>query len=309
MNTPESITRAIQEANTCGLLQEVEGLSGFSGKKLIGTLQRLAKNMQADTCYLEIGVFQGLTLLSVGSVTTAPVFGIDNFAFFDPKGQNLNLVKQRQQKLQLTNVHLINKDYEDALAELPTAIGDKKISVYFIDGPHDYRSQLVCLLFALPYLADDAVIIVDDSNYAHVRQANRDFLVAHPEFKLLFETYTEAHPQNLKGERRKEAENGWWNGVNVIVWDKKNQLPPMYPPTIRSRKLYENEHIVHASRFPEGAIASIALAENYAQRNLLGILKHNWNFFKRFRLDEESKKKFRHMNTYSEHLPRMHFNK
>ena len=95
--------------------------------------------------------------------------------FFDPEKKNLSIVEERLTKLQLDNAFIINNDYEDALENLRHTIGDKKIGVYFIDGPHDYRSQLMCLELALPYLHEQAVIIVDDSNYRNVRQANRDF--------------------------------------------------------------------------------------------------------------------------------------
>jgi hypothetical protein len=62
----DDIIKVIQESETTGLLKgndDVE-LAGFSGTKLLGTLQRLVKlfSTQGNTCYLEIGVFQGLTL-------------------------------------------------------------------------------------------------------------------------------------------------------------------------------------------------------------------------------------------------------
>jgi tRNA G46 methylase TrmB len=112
-----SITSSIQE----GLLTEDQGvLTGFSGEKLTGTLQRLSKALlREDTCYLEVGVFRGLTLLSVArEIPNNRAFGIDNFAYFDKDGKNHGIVKERIAKLNLTNVSIINKDYEDALENL-----------------------------------------------------------------------------------------------------------------------------------------------------------------------------------------------
>lgn len=41
-----------------------DGLGGFSGEKLVTSLAALAgRSTAADTCYLEVGLFQGLTLL------------------------------------------------------------------------------------------------------------------------------------------------------------------------------------------------------------------------------------------------------
>ncbi|MCS7017838.1 MAG: class I SAM-dependent methyltransferase [Cytophagales bacterium] len=229
-------------------------LTGYSGKRMIAALQHFTSLLegQNEACYLEVGVFQGLTLLSVaGANPTVPCFGIDNFQAHDPEKKNMSVLLERRQKLHLNNAHLINMDYEDAMENLMVHTQGRKIGVYFIDGPHDYRSQLMCLLLAKPYLTDDAVIVVDDSNYLHVRQANRDFLVTHPEFKLLFEAYTPCHPTNMTPVQEMEAREGWWDGVNIIVRDKANLLPAQYPPTRRNRVLFENDHLTHASRIGE----------------------------------------------------------
>ena len=201
MNKLNVTYKAIESAYAEGIKKSNDGvLSGYSGHMLIGTLQRLSESLlDENTCYVEVGVFQGLTLLSSALCNSkASFFGIDNFAFFDPENKNKGIVEERIKKLGLTNVSLINKDYEDALESLEDYIGDKKIGIYFIDGPHDYRSQLVCLLLAKPYLADNAVILIDDSNYRHVRQANRDFLISHPEFKLVYEAYRCSSPKLIR---------------------------------------------------------------------------------------------------------------
>jgi hypothetical protein len=51
-----------------------------------------------------------------------------------------------------------------------------KIGVLYIDGPHDYRSQLISLEKYKKLLSINSVIIVDDANYYHVRKATQDFL-------------------------------------------------------------------------------------------------------------------------------------
>jgi len=225
-------------------------LSGFSGEKLLGALQRLTAEACGDKrVYCEVGVFQGLSLISVASANPSiDVYGIDNFAFFDPENKNKDLVLERMERAKVDNVKLLDLDYEDALETFSESTCGSKIGTYFIDGPHDYRSQLMCLMLAKPLLAEGSVIVVDDCNYAHVRQANRDFLVTHPEFKLLFESYTSKHPQNMTEDEQVEARKNWWNGVNILVHDPENELQHMEPPTIRSRQLYENEHDLHAMR-------------------------------------------------------------
>ena len=306
----QNVTQSIQEASEKGLLKETPHLSGYSGEKMIGVLQRLAVlNTSEEKAYVEIGVFQGMTLLSVANAVSHDVYGIDKFAFFDKDNKNQSIINERKKKIGLTNAQLINLDYEDALEDLKKYIGDKKVGLFFVDGPHDYRSQLVCLLFIKPYLADDAIIIVDDSNYRHVRQANRDFLYSHPEFKLIFEAYTECHPQNMtESQVKEEARKGWWNGINVMVRDKDNLVNSMFPPTHRHRGLYENEHSIHSNRFPESALMGNRFSEAIHKFKILEILEIEYKFFKKFLGRKSETPKFEHGNTYSEDLPKYNLN-
>lgn len=296
----KSYHKAIQEALISdGIITDDKVLTGFSGHKMVSVLQNVAKaRLDENTCYVEVGVFQGLTLLSVARVLDkSQVYGIDNFAFFDKAGKNLSIVNDRTKKLSLTNVNIVNEDYEDALENLAKHIGDKKVGVYFVDGPHDYRSQLMCLELIKPFLADNAIIIIDDSNYRHVRQANRDFLINNKDFKLLFQSYTKAHPLQLNLADRKLAQEGFWDGINIIVKDTGNELKVNYPPTFRDRALYENEHIIQTSKHPDAMTYFLPLVNMFG-----GMLK------------SLSKKtfakagKFKMMNTYSEDLPMNDFN-
>ena len=308
MNKLEAIINGIKDASKNGVLFENEILTGYSGHKFIGTLQRLAKQFtNKENCYLEVGVFQGLTLLSVAaSLDKGVAYGIDNFAFFNPNGENLNIINERIQKLNINNALLINLDYEDALENLEKHIGSKKVSVYFIDGPHDYRSQLMCLELIKPYLANNAIIIIDDCNYRHVRQANRDFLFTHPEYKLIFESYTPAHPSNLKGSDLDIAKKGWWDGINIIYKDSNNEVPNRaYPPTYRNRNIYENEHLNHSSKYAENITDFLGLVRGMKSKNPILI---GFYFFKNlFSRPKGIVGKYKSLNTYSDNLPNENF--
>lgn len=107
-------------------------------------------------------------MLSVASVLDeATAYGIENFSQFDPQESNRHTISKRASDNNLSNFVLINFDYEDALQNLDDHLGESKIGTYFIDGPHNYRSQLVCLLLAKPYLSNLSVIVIDDCNYRH----------------------------------------------------------------------------------------------------------------------------------------------
>lgn len=260
------VIAAIADADQNGLVSDKGGdvLGGLSGRATVGLLQRLVGLVEdrKSLCYLEIGVFQGLSLLSVAiEHPEFTCFGIDNFSILDPKGENLGIVQDRTRRLAATNAHLINRDYEAALEHLTEHIGLRKVAVFFIDGAHDYRSQLMALLLIRPYLSERAVVIVDDANYFDVRQSTRDFLVSHPEFKMVFEAYSPGHPANLDDATREIHEAGWLNGVNVLVLDHENVLPVMLPRVEPlARDLYVNEWLAHRHRYAELVPQALDLA-------------------------------------------------
>jgi hypothetical protein len=222
MDYIKEISDAIDECEKQGRLIELEGVTGLSGDKIVGFLQRCARiaMKSKNACYLELGVFQGLTLTSVATaVPSMTCFGIDDFSQFDADGENRSKVERRLKEHTSGNGNLINADFEDALLSLRRHIGDKEVALYFVDGPHDYRSQYLSLDFSREHLSNEAVIVVDDSNYEHVRRANRDWLRANPDFSLLYEAYTSCHPGNMSSVMERAARSGWWNGINVIVRD------------------------------------------------------------------------------------------
>jgi hypothetical protein len=296
----------VLDADREGLLVKPSTLTGFSGDKLVGCLQRLGKYQAASGhgCYLEVGVFQGMTLISTAlALDGAPAFGVDNFSQFDASNQNRSVIATRSAANGTTNAHLLDRDYEDALLD-PDLLGGLSVGLYFVDGPHDYRSQLFCLEAARRHLSEHAVIVVDDCNYQHVRQANRDFLTFHPEFRLMFEAYTPCHPSTMSPKDEEAARSGWWNGVNILVRDSAGQLPIAYPKVPRTRTLYENDHILFSERYavlaPDALrfVDLLASLKPQAARAGLGMFRTA-----RALKSKGAVGKFPALNTYSEDLP------
>lgn len=296
---------AIKESQDQGLLNELSGISGFSGARLVGLLQRLASLQEKDSnsCYLEVGVFQGMTLLSVASVLKKEhAYGIDNFSQFDKGGENYSVIQRRKAEYNIDNCSLINMDFEDALEGIEKHI-KTKIGLYFIDGPHDYRSQLLCLELAKPFLAERAIIVIDDSNYRHVRLANSDFLKFNPEFKLVFEAYTKKHPVNMDQQEKQQAQQGWWNGINVLVRDRENLLKSTLPATERDRTLYVNDHLVHQYKYADVAPEATYAVTCLASLRPLRFIKAAATIAKKIATGTEPKRgKYLLANTYSENL-------
>lgn len=310
----ENVLAAIQETEAEGLLSDhrAEGLSGLAGLKTVGVLQRLARMMLADetVCYLEIGVFQGLTLVSTAlDVPTIPCYGIDNFRILDPNEENLSIVQDRMSKFKTENAKLINMDFEQALETLKDHIGDDKVGLYLIDGPHDYRSQLICLLLAKRHLHDRAVIVIDDANYPDVRMATRDFLLSHPDFKMIFEAYSPVHPANMSHKELPKWEEGWLNGVNILVRDLDNLFPDMIPQIVEDRTLYFNQWLTHRLKYAELAPEALALADAVFQGKEDLESSAKLELLKKGNLQKgKFEKRFKDRNLFSSALPEQRIN-
>ena len=184
-------------------------------------------------------------------------------------------------------------------------IEGRKVEVLFIDGPHDYRSQFMCLEPAIPHLHDQAVVVIDDCNYRHVRQANRDFLVTYPDYALAFEAYTARHPSNMSPAENADARAGWWNGVNIIARDSGREVVRTYPSTERSRALFENEHFVHAANVAPHVVQAVRVAQTLDGNDWRGFAKAILKLYRDLRSTRSERRElYRSLNTFSDTLPK-----
>jgi hypothetical protein len=309
------IFSALRAADDTGPISDkgLDVLGGLSGRKTIGALQRLVSLFQTDpsACYVEVGVYRGLTLLTTALHAPAmPCFGIDNFSLLDPEGINLNIVRSRMAQLDARNAQLINEGFEEAFSHIDDYLCGRRIAVYFVDGAHDYRSQLMGLILALPFLHEHAVILVDDANFQFVRQSTRDFLIGFPEFKLIFDAYSPAHPANLAEAERKHWEDGWLNGINILVRDPQNRLPAMHPETRLNTDLYVNEWLIHRLQMAELAPDALRMAQAMCLGNAVEEAREKEALQRRFaNMQAKLATRFPDRNTFSDGLPEGRFNR
>jgi len=220
-----STFRSVVEQPESGVVAGIDGVEGFSGARLLALLRSLAARIVDDRdAYVEIGVYRGLTLSSVARATSGLCVGIDDFSLFNPSGDNRRRVEAVLAEHGLDHVELLDMDAEIALTSFADRFPERRIGVLFVDGGHDHRSQLIALLLARRHLADGAVIVIDDTNYRHVRQATEDFLRTFPEFALIAEASTASHPANMDDAGEQAVRRGWWNGVQVLVHDPEHTV-------------------------------------------------------------------------------------
>lgn len=192
--------------------QILEQVGGMTTANVMQLLNFAVDCMEHDEIYCEIGCFNGANL--IGALLKHPSqmgYAVDNFSDFDPAGESFDKLIDNLSTFSLEEqVFVCNQDWEEFLFELRTIEAENKLSVYFYNGTRDYRTQMLGLLLVKPFLADKALIVVGNSNGSAVKQANWDFIAAHPQCQLLLNLST---PE--------DGHCTFWNGIQVLVWDSK----------------------------------------------------------------------------------------
>jgi Methyltransferase domain len=162
-------------------------------------INRAVAQMSADAVFLNIGVWNGFSLLAgMAANEDKACIGVDNFSEFGgPRSQFL----QRFERQRGTRHTFREMDYRAYFEHEHRA----PIGVYFYDGDHSYEHQLLGLQMAEPYLTDDCIIFVDDTNSQAPRAATYAFLSEHGGYRVLLDgrTCANGHPT-------------WWNGIVVV---------------------------------------------------------------------------------------------
>jgi predicted O-linked N-acetylglucosamine transferase (SPINDLY family) len=190
-------------------------IQGMTTANVMQLLNWAVGCLEGDEIYCEVGTYVGSTLIGALLNRPAPLaYAVDNFAEYNPSGENFSQLLGNLEQFDLTNqVYFFDQDFEQFFFDLRELEEPPEIGVYFYDGAHDYRSVLVGLLLAKPFLADNALILVDDYNWATVQQAVWDFIASHNQCESVAEILTPVarYPS-------------FWNGIKIISW-RQQELP------------------------------------------------------------------------------------
>ncbi|MBW4551315.1 MAG: tetratricopeptide repeat protein [Aphanocapsa sp. GSE-SYN-MK-11-07L] len=166
--------------------------------------------------YCEVGCFQGRSLIAaLLNYPDQMAYAVDHFAEMNFQDQTPEKLANNLAEFNLSDqVFLCTQSFEEFFAELGTLETEDKIGVFFYDAAQDYQSQLSALVLVKPFLADQAVLVINGSNNEFVRQAIIDFLSATPEAKPLLDF------QGFKHETYP-----FLDGVCVLGWDLQQIHP------------------------------------------------------------------------------------
>lgn len=183
--------------------KRVDGMSTENVRFLLNEIVR--RYVRGEGCYLEVGSYRGCSLLSAALHNPYTLcIGIDNFCGFNEDRQNRAKMEENFRAFgNPENIEFMEMDFREGFGQV---LGESRcINVYLYDGHHDYEDQIMGLEMALPWLASQCIIIVDDVNWPQPEAANRKFQERNPEFKTLMKVNT---PHN--------SYPTWWNGIEVF---------------------------------------------------------------------------------------------
>ncbi len=183
------------------LPQAILDLPGFCPPKIRHFLNNLCDFRGCN--YLEVGTYQGASLLSSAYGNTGIFTGIDNFSEFDGPREALKEHIATHGKKGM--VHFVEGDSW----EIDRSRLVKSVNVYLYDGNHSYESQKKGLLQFDGILDDRFVLMVDDYSWPDSLNGTRDAL---DELGYKVDLRLELHDD--------DNQQGWWNGLLVLLANK-----------------------------------------------------------------------------------------
>jgi hypothetical protein len=168
--------------------------------------------MAPGESYVEVGTYYGASLLGAMRGNKGDFVAVDLFSFEprEVKGRKLPAasregLEENLSRFGLEGATILEGDAFEVIEG--GALGTRHVGVYYYDGPHDYDSQVRGLQAIEQWLADEALLVVDDHDWDHVARATDDYLAQQPRARKLFE---------LGGADQGQPQ--WWEGVAVLGW-------------------------------------------------------------------------------------------
>ena len=181
------------------ILGEIPGMATENKLKLLNCA---AACLGDDEVYVEVGCYKGASLVGAAAGNPrARIFACDNFSQFDGAAEALRRTLDAHTAPGQVEFH--DQDFRDFMNSAPWR--PARIGAYFYDGGHSFADQYYGVALAIPHLADDALVVVDDTNKRAARSANALIARAIGAFEPILDLRT---PRNHSPT--------WWNGVQVF---------------------------------------------------------------------------------------------
>lgn len=204
-------------------------VAGHSTPAELAVLNLAARLLPAGEAYLEVGTLKGRSM--AGTLVDAPdrtYVAVESFREFGmlAAASRAELLSNLSRYGAGRRLLLREGDCFAVLAR-PGAVPEP-VGVYFYDGAHTGLAHYLALGVVEPLLADEALVLVDDSSYPMVEAATRRYLDRHPGWTVLRDIRAQSDHDPL-----------WANGLLVLAWRRPLGAPRALHPDIRWRRLLQ----------------------------------------------------------------------
>jgi Methyltransferase domain len=206
-----------------------EQVAGHSTPAELAVLNLAARLLPPGEAYLEVGTLKGRSL--AGALLDAPdrvYVAVESFREFGmlAEASRAELAATLRTHAAGHRLTLHDGDCFRVLTR-PGAVPEP-VGVYFYDGAHTGLAHYLALGIAEPLLADEALVLVDDSSYPMVAAATRRYLDRHPGWTVLRDI-----PAASDHDPR------WANGLLVLGYRRPAGAARELSPDVRWRRLLQ----------------------------------------------------------------------
>jgi protein O-GlcNAc transferase len=187
----------------------LDAVPALTAENNLALLNLAAGRLGPDEVYLEVGSLAGASIVGAALGNEAEFIAIDDFSH--PRASRSQWLATLE-RFRLRGVTLLEGDAFELLSA--GALPRCRVGVFYYDALHSYEPQLQALRLIEPYLADRAVIVIDDADWHEVRAAVREYLERQTKARSVFAIHGKDHGQPF-----------WWEGVYVLAWDRSRQRP------------------------------------------------------------------------------------
>ena len=246
----DAVNTDVGSAEVEAALRPLLDVPRMSTMAIGAVLNRAVASMPQGQAFVNAGTWHGYTLLAaMAGNPDAICVGIDDFSEFGGPREEFGA---RFEAARSERHSFYDMDYRDYLAE----IHDGPIGVYLYDGADSYEAEFEALVAAEPFFADGCLVMADDTNRSHRRQAMLDFSEqSRDDYSLVLDVRTGAnrHPT-------------FWNGT--LVLRKESGGTAAEPPRVLGHESVDPPQ--PAADSARGSSVTVVLLVADADREALG---------------------------------------
>lgn len=189
LNQDEPPTHSVS-SQLVALLESMHGTT----MPLAQLLNVAVGHLAAGEVYCEIGCLPGANLIAaLRNHPECLAYAVEDCARVDSEPDAIEQLTEKLAAFGLDDrVFFCDQPFEAFFNDLQQMALEDRIGVYFYNEKADYRSVILGLMLAAPFLAEKALIVIGQAHVGTVQQATWDFLASYTQAHILIDLAADA---------------------------------------------------------------------------------------------------------------------